>query len=174
MCIRDRFKAGMNDSDIFGEVICQVPAPKLVEQGYILPPKVEVYESRLLDKHELVADKDCEQMIDSIDNIQKDKVLICAKSTKQITNLVSQTDFCVLLRQRGYNWMYITAKTGAVINGKKVDREEFFRVLNSWGKDDYTKFVVLHHSILSEGINVNGLEAVLFLDLWIILVSVKQ
>ena len=157
------FKAGMNDSDIFGNVICQVPAPKLVEQGYILPPKVEVYESRLLDKHELVADKDCEQMIDSIDNIQKDKVLICAKSTKQITNLVSQTDFCVLLRQRGYNWMYITAKTGAVINGKKVDREEFFRVLNSWGKDDYTKFVVLHHSILSEGINVNGLEAVLFL-----------
>ena len=157
------FKAGMNDSDVYGNVICQVPAPKLVEQGYILPPKVEVYESRLLDKHELVADKDCEQMIDSIDNIQKDKVLICAKSTKQITNLVSQTDFCVLLRQRGYNWMYITAKTGAVINGKKVDREEFFRVLNSWGKDDYTKFVVLHHSILSEGINVNGLEAVLFL-----------
>jgi len=157
------FKAGMNDSDIFGNVICQVPAPKLVEQGYILPPKVEVYESRLLDKHELVADRDCEQMIDSIDNLEKSKVLICAKSTKQITNLVSQTDFCCQLRERGYNWMYITAKTGAVINGKKVSRDKFFEVLNSWGKDDYTKFVVLHHSILSEGINVNGLEAVLFL-----------
>ena len=157
------FKAGMNDSDIFGNVICQVPAPKLVDQGYILPPKVEVYESRLLNKHELVADVDCEQMIDSIDNLEKDKVLICAKSTKQITNLVSQTDFCVQLRERGYNWMYITAKTGAVINGKKVKRDKFFEVLNTWGKDDYTKFVVLHHSILSEGINVNGLEAVLFL-----------
>ena len=157
------FKAGMNDSDIFGEVICQVPAPQLVKQGYILPPKVEVYESRLLNKHELVADKDCEQMINSIDNLQKDKVLICAKSTKQITNLVSQTDFCCQLRERGYNWMYITAKTGAFINGKKVKRDKFFEVLNQWGKDDYTKFVVLHHSILSEGINVNGLEAVLFL-----------
>ena len=157
------FKAGMNDSDVYGQVICQVPAPHLVEQGYILPPKVEVYESRLLDKHELVADKDCEQMIDSIDNLEKDKVLICAKSTKQITNLVSQTDFCVQLRERGYNWMYITAKTGAVINGKKVSRDKFFEVLNTWCKDDYTKFVVLHHSILSEGSNVNGLEAVLFL-----------
>ena len=31
------------------------------------------------------------------------------------------------------------------------------------GKDTTKKFVVLHHSILSEGINVNGLEAVLFL-----------
>ena len=157
------FKAGMNDSDIFGQVICQVPAPQLVKEGYILSPKVEVYESRLLDKHELVADKDCEQMINSIDNLKKDKVLICAKSTKQITNLVSQTDFCVQLRERGYNWMYITAKTGAFINGKKVGRDKFFEVLYEWGKDNYTKFVVLHHSILSEGINVNGLEAVLFL-----------
>ena len=157
------FKAGMNDSDVYGNVICQVPAPKLVKEGYILPPKVEVYESRLLNKHELVADKDCEQMINSIDNLEKSKVLICAKSTKQITNLVSQTDFCCQLRERGYNWMYITAKTGAVINGKKVSRDKFFDILNTWGKDDYTKFVVLHHSILSEGINVNGLEAVLFL-----------
>ena len=157
------FKIGMNDSDIFGNVICQVPAPKLVDAGYILPPKVEVYESRLLNKHELVADVDREQMIESIDNLQKSKVLICAKSTKQIVNLTSQTDFCVDLRERGYNWMYITAKTGAIINGKKVGRDKFFEVLNKWGKDDYTKFVVLHHSILSEGINVNGLEAVLFL-----------
>ena len=59
--------------------------------------------------------------------------------------------------------MYITAKTGAVINGEKVTRDEFFNVLSEWGKDDYKKFVVLHHSILAEGINVKGLEAVLFL-----------
>ena len=39
----------------------------------------------------------------------------------------------------------------------------FFDTLNAWGKDDNKKFVVLHHSILSEGINVSGLEAVLFM-----------
>ena len=38
-----------------------------------------------------------------------------------------------------------------------------FDVLNAWGKDVTKRFVVLHHSILSEGINVNGLEAVLFM-----------
>jgi len=43
-----------------------------------------------------------------------------------------------------------------------VDRETFFDTLNEWGRND-KKFVVLHHSILSEGINVNGLEAVLFM-----------
>ena len=35
---RTRMKIGMNDTDIFGEVICNVPAPKLVKQGYILTP----------------------------------------------------------------------------------------------------------------------------------------
>ena len=59
--------------------------------------------------------------------------------------------------------MYITAKTGAVINGEKVTRDEFFNVLSAYGQDDDRKFVVLHHSILAEGINVKGLEAVLFL-----------
>ena len=156
------FKAGMNDSKVYGNVICQVPAPKLVDEGYILPPKVEVYKSRLMRKDEIFADVESEQMLNSIDRLDVEKVLICAKSTKQITNLVSQSDFCYELGLRGYKWMYITAKTGAIINGKKVDREEFFNTLNQWGKDD-TMFVVLHHSILSEGINVSGLEAVLFM-----------
>ena len=157
-----KYKAGMNDSKVYGNVICQVPAPKLVDEGYILPPKVEVYKSRLMRKDEIFADVESEQMLNSIDRLDVEKVLICAKSTKQITNLVSQSDFCFELGLRGYRWMYITAKTGAIINGKKVDREEFFNTLNQWGKDD-TKFVVLHHSILSEGINVSGLEAVLFM-----------
>jgi predicted helicase len=59
--------------------------------------------------------------------------------------------------------MYITAKTGAYIDGKKVDRDTFFDTLNTWGKDATKRFVVLHHSILSEGINVKGLEAAVFL-----------
>ena len=159
---RSPVKAGMNWPE-YGQVICQVPAPKLVKEGYILPPKVEVYQSRILQKDELVADRDCEQMIDSIDNLCKNKVLICAKSTKQIIALLSQTDFIQELADRGYSWLTITSKTGAIIDGEKVDREEFFNTLNAWGKDTTKKFVVLHHSILSEGINVSGLEAVLFL-----------
>ena len=159
---RSPVKAGMNWTEVYGGVICQVPAPKLVKQGYILPPKVKVYRSRILKKDELVADRDNEQMIGAIDNLDKDKVLICAKSTRQIVSLISQTDFVQQLAIRGYSYMFITAKTGAMIDGEKVDRETFFNTLNEWGRNG-KKFVVLHHSILSEGINVNGLEAVLFM-----------
>ncbi len=157
------FKAGMNHTKVYGQVIASVPAPKLVDEGYILPPKVEIYKSRLLRKDEIYADVESEQMLNAIDRLEVDKVLICAKSTKQITGLTSQSDFCYELNVRGYNWMYITAKTGAIINGKKVGRDQFFETLNAWGKDDDKKFVVLHHSILAEGINVKGLEAALFM-----------
>ena len=67
------------------------------------------------------------------------------------------------MQKRGYSYLYITSKTGAVVDGKKVSREKFFEILNAWGKDPDKKFVVLHRSILAEGINVSELEAVIFL-----------
>ena len=148
----------MNDGAVYGSVICNVPAPKLVEEGYILPPKVVV---KQLPQGDFKL-TDSENLLETIDDNSLNKILIAARSTKQIVRLVSQSDFCRQLEDRGYNWMYITSKTGAIINGKKVSREEFFQTLNQWGQDD-TRFVVMHHSILSEGINVKGLEAVLFM-----------
>ena len=157
------FKIGMNDEDIYGKVIVNVPAPQLVDEGHILPPKVKIKKIDVVEDSRFKHEHDCDHVISTIDDIDIDKVLVCARSTKQIVNLVSQSDFCIELNARGYDWMYITAKTGGVINGKKVDRDEFFTTLNEWGNDDTKKFVVLHHSILSEGINVKGLEAAVFL-----------
>ena len=156
-------KPGMNDAAVYGQVICKVPAPELVEGGYIVPPKVIVKQLAMVTGKQTNFDRDAENLLETIDDNQVGKILICAKATKQIVSLVTETDFCFELEQRGYSWMYITAKTGAVIDGKKVNREVFFDTLSAWGKDNDKKFVVLHHSILAEGINVSGLEAVLFL-----------
>jgi len=152
-------KPGMNDSYVYGQVICNVPAPKLVEEGYILPPKVVV---KNLPTHEFQL-SDSQNLLETIDENGVGKILIAARSTKQIVRLMSQSDFAIQLAERGYSCMYITSKTGAIIDGKKVNREVFFETLNAWGLDPEKKFVVIHHSILSEGINVKGLEAVLFM-----------
>ena len=152
-------KVGMNDAYVYGKVIVNIPAPKLVKEGYILPPKMIV-------KTINVAEEDvneCKHIVDTIDEISVKKVLICARSTKQIIKLIDQTNFTQELASRDYSCMYITAKTGAYIDGKKVNRDTFFDTLNTWGKDTTKRFVVLHHSILSEGINVKGLEAAIFL-----------
>jgi predicted helicase len=153
------FKPGMNDPEVYGQVICNVPAPQLVKEGYILPPKVVVQQLPQGDFKQ----SDSKNLLDTIDDNEIGKILIAARSTKQIVRLVTQSDFCAQLHERGYHWMFITSKTGAIIDGKKVSREVFFKTLNQWGTEEHRKFVVMHHSILSEGISVKGLEAVLFM-----------
>ena len=155
-------KPGMNWS-VYGQVLANIPAPELVEGGYILPPKVVVKQLPLIKGRKVMYAEDADNLLETIDDNNISKTLICARTTKQIMGLISQSDFCAELYQRGYSWMTITSKTGAIIDGKKVDREEFFNTLNTWGKDPTKKFVVIHHSILSEGINVSGLEAVIFM-----------
>ena len=156
-------KPGMNDTAVYGQVLVNVPAPELVEGGYILPPKVVVKQLDMVQDKMKVWSRDCDFLMKTIDDQQTDKVLVCARTTKQIIGLLTDSDFRTDIASRGYSWMTITSKTGAIIDGKKVNREVFFDTLNAWGKDPNKKFVVLHHSILSEGINVNGLESVIFL-----------
>ena len=156
-------KPGMNDVSVFGHVIVNVAAPKLVEGGFIVPPRIVARELPLIQKGEQTAERDAEYVLQSIYENSASKVLICAKSVKQIVRMIAESDFTEQLKEREYSYMYIAASTGAVIDGRKVSREEFFETLNAWGADNSKKFVVLHHSILSEGINVSGLEAVVFM-----------
>ena len=154
---------GMNNEYVYGKVLEQVPAPELIDKGHILPPKVVIKQLEMIRDRKANCDDDADNIIKTIDEQNVNKILICARRTTQITNMVSDSKLTTELFARGYNWMYITAKTGAVINGVKVSRDEFFNTLNTWGKEDGRKFIVMHHSILSEGINVSGLEAALFL-----------
>ena len=156
-------EVGMNNEYVYGKVLEQVPAPELVNKGYILPPKVVIKQLEMIRDRKANCDDDADNILKTIDDQNVSKILICVRRTAQITNMVSDSKLTTELYARGYNWMYITAKTGAVINGIKVSREDFFTTLNTWGKEDDRKFIVMHHSILSEGVNVSGLEAALFL-----------
>ena len=155
-------KPGMNDRQVYGDIIARVSAPELVDGGFILPPKVKVIEMDKVDRKSINPHIESDNILATIDEMDISKILVCAKTTKQLTSIF-QTDFAYQLSERGYSYLYITAKTGAVIDGKKVSREVFFETLNAWGKDSTKKFVVLHRSILSEGINVSQLECVIFM-----------
>ena len=157
-------KPGMNDEAGYGQIIARVSAPELVEGGYIIPPRIQ---AKMFDIHKnsrmISCETDSENVMDTIDETNTKKILVCVKTSRQLINLMAHTDFAKDLGIRGYSCLYITSKTGAVIDGKKVNREVFFETLNAWGRDPEKKFVVLHRSILSEGINVSELETVIFL-----------
>lgn len=156
-------KPGMNDVKVYGDIICRVSAPELVDGGYIVPPKIKTKKFEVLQANEISADRDSTNILETLDETDVNKILICVKTTKQLMEMMTETDFSHQLEFRGYSYLYITSKTGAIIDGKKVNREVFFDTLNAWGKDPSKKFVILHRSILSEGINVSELEAVMFL-----------
>ena len=154
---------GMNNTKIFGNVIAQVPAPELIAKGYIIPPKVKAvkYPIGHYDSQEEI---DKEVILDALKNEKHmDKVLVTAKSTTNILRLIKGPNFQSLCHDLKYNVLHITSKYGAIINGKKVGREEFFDTLTQYGNDNNRKVIIFHYSILSEGINVNGLTHTILL-----------
>ena len=68
--------------------------PKLVDEGHILPPKVVVKKIDVTDDSRFGYEKDCDHIIETIDDVDVDKVLICARSTKQIVSLIALSKVC--------------------------------------------------------------------------------
>ena len=150
---------GMDNLKVWGNILEQTPAQELLDSGTILPPKVITFdtdrERTKQNAHEVDGDN-LKDIIRSMD-IHSPKILVSAPTTRIMWNMLTQTDTQDWIYREGYDIMHITSKHGAYINKKKVGREEFFKTLTDWGKDDNKKFIIFHYSILSEGINVPGL-----------------
>lgn len=157
---------GMNNTDVYGGTLCNVPAKELIAAGAIVPPRIVPFETNRVrtkhNAHDVDADN-LKDMFEQLDVFQKPKVLVSAPSSKVLGTMLGHTDILDYFYRKGYDVMHITSKFGAVINDKKVGREEFFNTLQSWGADDTKKFVIFHYSILSEGINVPGLTHTILL-----------
>ena len=150
---------GMNNAEVWGNVLEQTDSKELIDSGTILYPKVIPFETDRERTRQNAHEVDCDNLKDIITSLtdKNPKVLVSSPTTRILWNMLTMTDIRSWLYSQQYNIMHITSKHGAVINGKKVGREEFFQTLTDWGKDDNKKFVIFHYSILSEGINVPGL-----------------
>ncbi len=158
---------GMNNKIVFGQIIANVPAPELVNQGSILRPTIQIHEVDYERQKGLTAaDNDASTLIDMIDGLDArnaQKVLVAAPSSKILWQMLSTTSVLSDLAERGFDVLHITSKFGAYVNQTKVDRETFFDTFNTWGQDPDRKFIIFHYSILSEGINVHGLTHTILL-----------
>ena len=164
---RSSLGTGMNNSIVFGQIIANVPAPELVDQGSILLPTIDIHEVDFERQKGLsAADNDADtliHMIDKLDDRNAQKVLVAAPNSKVLWQMLSTTTVLSDLAERGYDVLHITSKYGAYVNQTKVDRETFFDTFNAWGQDPERKFIIFHYSILSEGINVHGLTHTILL-----------
>lgn len=155
---------GMNNKLIYGPILVNIPAPHLIQNGSIIPPKLEEFNLTVDYTKENAHQINADAIINIIDNTHNNqKVLVAAPSSKIMWAAISTTTLLNDLTTRGYEVLHITSKFGAYINKQKVNRQVFFDTLTAYGKDPNKKFVLFHYSILSEGINCPGLTQCILL-----------
>ncbi len=155
---------GMNNHEIYGSVLANIPAPRLIANGSIIPPKMEEFNLTVDYTKENAHQINADAILTILDNTTNNqKVLVAAPSSKVMWAAISTTTLLNDLTERGYEVLHITSKFGAYVNKQKVNREVFFDTLTQYGKDPNKKFVLFHYSILSEGINCPGLTQCILL-----------
>lgn len=161
---------GNNNTDVFGEVICDITADELVKSGVIVPPMISTLYSGIErgDTEETKLSRDViKQTILHYEEVHGDcnhKVLVAADGTNTIFEMTTQTDLISWLNDKGYDVFHTTSKYGDWYNDLHIkDRNEFLSVMQQVGSNPSKKMVVIHYSILSEGIDIPGLTGALIL-----------
>lgn len=158
-------ETSMCNSTVYGGNIITIPATDLVNGGYIIPPRVQTYESESTRTKENAAFVDADNVVNFLNSIdiENPKVLVASYSTQVIMDMFTETELLETLGERGFTIFHITSKYGAYVDNKSVSREVFFKRLDELGSQEDARFIIFHHSIISEGIDVSGMNCALLL-----------
>jgi len=161
---------GMDNVSVYGENIVNILSKPLLNLGIIVPPFIHLLKSDAdtdkMDENSVNL-KTIKEIVNHYETKHRDtsahKILFCAQGTKSIQNLVN----CGLQEwatKMGYKVLSIDAANKGYIDGKcNINKSEFIKTLNRLGNDRNQKLLVLHYSMLSEGIDVKGFTGVVFL-----------
>ena len=111
----------MNDPEIHGQVICNV-LHQTRWRGLYSSPKVVIRSCLLVMRNSWLQESVGHHWWQLLN---KPDCLMFYETDHQSD---SESLFCAELTERG-SWMVITSKTGAIINGHEVTREQFFNTL---------------------------------------------
>ena len=133
-----RHTRGMNNEKIYGNIICNIEAKELVNNGSIIPPTIVPFHTKENRDRKQAFDLDSQTVTDILDTLDSDdahKVLVSVPSSRMLGAMMSQTDLIYQLEKRGFEFLHITSKFGAYVNRQKVNREKFFDTLTQYGRD---------------------------------------
>lgn len=154
-------KPGMNNAEIYGEVICEVPTTTMIKEGYIVPPSLHTIST---DKDKLVSGKypaeiDINNLIGAIDEHKLNSVMVSCKNTTQLYHITNSERFTTYCDDNDYDIYSISSKYGCFINNNKVRRDVMFKHM----RDNNGKFILFHIETCCEGINLPKLEGIVLL-----------
>lgn len=152
-------KHGMNETEVYGDIICDVPVTRMIEDGYIVPPNLITIKSDEVASGKYPADVDINNLIQTIEDNELNTLLVSCKNTTQLYHVSTSQRFTTYCDDNGYTVYTISSKYGCIIDGDKVPRNDFMNHM----KNNNGRYVIFHVSILCEGINLPKLEGLVML-----------
>ena len=165
---------GMNNAQLFGDVIYQIEPRTLIERGIIVEPFLHVLyadgiraDGVSIASKKKSTDHDRESNFDAVKEIiekqsqltvgYEEKILVACKDADEVAYLakkfIADPDFSE------YSVFYTSSKAGNYHNKTGLNRKKFLEELNA----RKGKALIFHYDILSEGIDVDGISGVVFL-----------
>ena len=161
---------GMDNVSVYGENIVNIPFKPLLDLGIIVPPFIHLLKSDAdTDKMDetSVNLKTIKEIVNHYETEHSDtsahKILFCAQGTKSIQDLIN-VGLQEWATKMGYKILSIDSVNKGYVDGKRnINKSEFIKTLNQLGNDPNQKMIVLHYSMLGEGIDIKGFTGVVFL-----------
>jgi superfamily II DNA or RNA helicase len=156
---------GMNNSNKFGPIIYEKTPLEMIHKGEIIRPRIHLV--NLSNSNDKTSDllKDVNAIIESFKehliNVNTGaKMLVIAKGSEHLNDIVSHPAMKNFLDIRVNMKIFdISSAYSPRINGVVVSREEFLGKLR--GMTDTDEAIIFHINILTEGIDVQGITAIM-------------
>ena len=152
-------KPGMNNADVYGEVICEVPTTEMISEGYIVPPTLHTITTDKVVDGKYPAEVDIANLIKAVGDHHLKSVLVSCKNTTQLYHISNSERFESFCDDQDYTIYSISSKYGCFINKDKVRRDVMFKHM----RDNNGKFILFHIETCCEGINLPKLDGIVLL-----------
>ena len=153
---------GLNNTEVFGEVLYQVSPKQLIDEGYIVAPRLHIMEATTKNDSYTIVDE-CIQIAKKQQELSSHlpvcKTLFAMKGTDDVKTIVESID---KIKQALPSFRVFTivsnGHVGAMVDGVKMARGNFMKELR-----ETDNALIFHYDILSEGIDVDGITGVAIL-----------
>ena len=161
---------GMDNVSVYGENIVNIPFKPLLDLGIIVRPFIHLVKSDAdTDKMDetSVNLKTIKSIVNYYETKHSDtpahKILFCAQGTKSIQDLMN-AGLQEWATEMEYKVLSIDSVNKGYVDGNRnINKSKFIKTLNKLGDDPNQKMIVLHYSMLGEGIDIKGFTGVVFL-----------
>jgi len=163
---------GMNNVESYGEVLYSLKPRVAIDMGKMVRPRIHFIKTDGVASSEDY-DKSLNIVLLNSFNQHKaylnehhplisTKILVSTRGADDIKDFLASNEYEVL-RNNNVDIFAISSNEliGNVVNGSKVKRQEFLKLLREYGKDMNKEMLVLHFDILTEGIDVPGITSIM-------------